>query len=187
MGNGGGGSTSSTVTIRNMGDFNFTQFEKMGDAPNIFVMKKGKVTIDANLRLKGVGLLLIEEGTLVINGNITYEDANSSWAFVVVKPDASTGISILVKGMVETISGVYMALNGKMSGSAASIVQLSVDGNIYANISELVNSRTFIRATEGSSALSTGVTVNYSTRAFKNPPPLLSKYLEQYTLKKISR
>ena len=80
-----------------------------------------------------------------------------------------------------------MALAGEMTGSAASIVQLSVDGNVYANIASLVNSRTFIRATEGSSALSTGVTINYSTRAFKNPPPLLSKYLEQYTLRKVSR
>lgn len=96
-------------------------------------------------------------------------------------------MSVKIKNTVETISGVYIALEGKMVGSAPSIVQLSVDGNIYANISELVNSRTFIRANEASSALSTGVTINYSTRAFKNPPPLLSKYLEQYTLSKISK
>jgi hypothetical protein len=80
-----------------------------------------------------------------------------------------------------------MALEGKMTGSAASTVQLSVDGNVYASLTDLVNSRTFIRANEASTALSTGVTINYSTRAFKNPPPLLSKYLEQYTLRRISR
>lgn len=177
---------SVNATIRSMADFNFAQFSKMGDAQNIYVLHKGTVTIEGDLVLQGIGTLLIEEGTLVINGNVTYADANSSWAFVVVKP-GSTGVAINVKNTVETISGVYMALEGKMSGSAASITQLAVDGNVYANLSELVNSRTFIRATEGSSALSTGVTINYSTRAFKNPPPLLSKYLEQYTLKKISR
>ncbi len=170
-----------------MADFNFMNFVKMGDAPNIYTIKKGTVTIDGDIQLKGIGTLLIEEGTLIINGNITYVDANSSWSFVVVKPDATTGVSIQIHSTVDTISGVYMALDGKMIGSAPSIVQLAVDGNVYANLSDLVNSRTFIHATEGSSALSTGVTINYSTRAFKNPPPLLSKYLEQYTLRKISR
>lgn len=190
VGSNGSVNVARDVNISTMGDFNFANFAKMGDAGNIYNLKKGTVTITGDIRLKGIGTLLIEEGTLVINGNITYEDANSSWAFIVVKPSVSgmySGTSIQIKNTVETISGVYMALAGEMTGSAASIVQLSVDGNVYANIGSLVNSRTFIRATEGSSALSTGVTINYSTRAFKNPPPLLSKYLEQYTLRKISR
>lgn len=87
---------------------------------------------------------------------------------------------------MKNIAGSYLALEGNMDGPA-STNPLAVDGNINANISSLVTARTFIRANEASSALSTGITINYSTRAFKNPPPFLTQYIEQYNLAKISR
>jgi hypothetical protein len=79
-----------------------------------------------------------------------------------------------------------LALEGNMDGPVSTEV-LAVDGNVNANISKLVTARTFVKANESSSALTTGVTINYSTRAFKNPPPLLTQYIEQYNLAKISR
>ena len=95
-------------------------------------------------------------------------------------------MAISVAPTVKRIAGAYLALTGKATG-LASIEPLAVDGNMNANIGDLVSARTYVRATEVSSALSTGVTINYSTRALKNPPPLLTQYLEQYNLDRIAR
>jgi hypothetical protein len=100
------GSTSD-VTVSNMGDFNFANFAKMGDASNIYSIKSGTVTINGNLVLDGIGTMIIEEGTLIINGDITYANPNSSWSFVIVKPSATgtySGVSVQVKDTVKTIS-----------------------------------------------------------------------------------
>ncbi len=185
-----------TIVIDSMDDFEAAlasgKFTKTGDAKGLYVLKKGTVTLrsapgSSELRIKGIGTLLIEEGTLIIETDVEYEDANSSWAFIVKKPKTSSEPAIQVASSVTQISGAYLALSGEMTGNGPSTRPLAVDGNVNANIAKLVSDRTFIRANEGSSALSTGVTINYSTRAFKNPPPLLSQYLEQYNLEKISR
>ncbi len=130
--------------------------------------------------------MVIEEGTLEILGDIEYADASASWAFIVKKPLTTGGVTISIAPTVKRIAGAYLALAGKVTG-ANSVEPLAVDGNMNANISELVTARTFVRATEVSSALSTGVTINYSTRALKNPPPLLTQYLEQYNLDRIAK
>ncbi len=183
---------AQTIRINSLADFqmqlNIGNFTKIGDAENLYVLKKGTVEINGNIILKGVGTLLIEEGTLKINNDIDYSDANASWAFIVKKPLTGTmDPAIIVAHSVEHLSGAYLAMTGDMIGDSASTRPLAVDGNINASIAKLVESRTFIRANEKSTALSTGVTINYSTRAFKNPPPLLSQYLEQYNLEKVSR
>lgn len=130
--------------------------------------------------------MVIEEGTLEILGDIEYADASASWAFIVKKAAPATGVAISVAPSVKRIAGAYLVLAGKVTGTN-SVEPLAVDGNMNANISELVTARTFVRATEVSSALSTGVTINYSTRALKNPPPLLTQYLEQYNLDRIAK
>ena len=129
--------------------------------------------------------MVIEEGTLEILGDIEYADASASWAFIIKKPSAN-GVAITVAPSVRRIAGAYLAIEGRATGQS-SVEPLAVDGNMNANISDLVSARTYVRATEVSSALSTGVTINYSTRALKNPPPLLTRYLEQYNLDRISR
>lgn len=43
---------ASNVTVSNVADFNFSKFSKIGDASNIYVLRKGTVTISGNLVLQ---------------------------------------------------------------------------------------------------------------------------------------
>lgn len=173
------------VIINSQSDFELS-LSKVGDNPDLYTLPKGKITINTDLMLTGVKTVVIDQGTLEINGNIKYADTGASWAFVVKRAPAD-GKAIIVNKSVTDIAGVYIVLSGKMVGNGQTAIPLAVDGNVNANIADLVNDRTYVRATSASSALSTGVTINYSTRAFKNPPPLLSQYLDQYNLAKISQ
>ncbi|MFZ4461471.1 MAG: hypothetical protein ACOYN2_02825 [Patescibacteria group bacterium] len=173
------------VTINSQSDFELS-LSKVGDSPDLYTLPKGKIVINADISLSGVKTVVIDQGTLEIRGNITYADPGASWAFV-VKQASADGKAIIVTSSVTDIAGVYIVLSGKMVGAGQTANPLAVDGNVNANIADLVNDRTYIRATSASTALSTGVTINYSTRAFKNPPPLLSQYLDQYNLAKIAQ
>lgn len=124
---------------------------------------------------------MVENGDLVITKDIVYADANSSYAFVVKKGN------IIVDTSVSKLSGVYLVLNGEIRGNGSTSNQLVIDGNLYGKLSSLVNDRTYVRGINTSSALTTGVTVNYSTRAIKNPPPLLTQFLDQYELSRIAQ
>lgn len=179
---------SSVVTITTAAGINHTNFAKVGDAPNIYLMANGVVKLGSPatpLILSGIGTIVIEKGTLEINGDIEYADANASWAFIIKEP-ATGDVAIRIAPGVKRIAGAYLALAGRATG-ANSVTPLAIDGNMNADIGELVTNRTYIRGVENSTALSTGVTINYSTRALKNPPPLLTQYLEQYNLDRVSR
>jgi hypothetical protein len=179
---------SSSVAVTNAAGINHTNFAKVGDASNIYLMSNGVVSLGSSttpLVLSGIGTIVIEKGTLEIKGDIQYADANASWAFIIKEP-AADGVAIRIAPGVEKIAGAYLALSGRATG-ANSVTPLAIDGNMNADIWELVTSRTYIRGVENSTALSTGVTINYSTRALKNPPPLLTQYLEQYNLDRVSR
>lgn len=181
------GPASGDETIESVEDIrNSSMFGRVGDIKNLYVLKKGNLTISGpGLILDGVGTILIEEGMLDIQTNISYANSSASWAFIVKQPSGGS-TAIRVAADVKNIAGSYLALAGNMDGPV-STNPLAVDGNVNANISKLVTNRTFVKANESSSALTTGVTINYSTRAFKNPPPLLTQYVEQYNLAKISR
>ena len=182
---------ATTVVINSLADFESrlteSRLTRLGDAPNIYVLKKGTLKINTPIELTGVKTVLIEEGTLEVNANITYAaGANpASWAFIIKKPIGTDAIKI--QSNVTDMAGVYLALTGEAGGDGSTSNQIPFDGNINAKIGKLVEDRTYIRADEASTALTTGLTINYSTRAFKNPPPLLTQYLEQYNLSRISR
>ena len=84
-------SRSSTGTIEiNSSIYNImteaeidTKSEKMQDVNNIRIFKKGDVSIDAVLNLPGVKTIIIEDGNLFINRNLTYANLTSSYAFIV--------------------------------------------------------------------------------------------------------
>ncbi len=178
---------AQTVVINSLADFE-SKLTRLGDANNIYVLKKGILKINTPLELTGVKTILIEEGTLEIGANTTYAAGASgaSWAFIIKKPTNGSP-AIKIASTVTDIAGVYLALSGEAVGSGPTPNQLAIDGNINARISKLVDDRTYIRADEASTALTTGLTINYSTRAFKSPPPLLTQYLEQYNLDRVSR
>lgn len=81
-----------------------------------------------------------------------------------------------------------MTLNGKITAlDGDSTIQLRVDGSFYGDPTELVRQRTYVYGTSSSTALATGVVINYSNRALKFPPPMLTNFIEAYKLKKVSK
>ena len=87
-----GSDVDRRLSVPNFSAFAGAGFGTVGDATNVYVLKKGTVRLGAvntPLKLKGSGTLVIEEGTLEILGDIEYDDASASWAFIVKKPGAS--------------------------------------------------------------------------------------------------
>ncbi len=53
---------------------------------NILALKNGNLTLDGcgnSLALSGIRTVIVEGGNLIIKCNLTYADANASWAFIV--------------------------------------------------------------------------------------------------------
>ncbi|MCK9272007.1 hypothetical protein M0P65_00485 [Candidatus Gracilibacteria bacterium] len=171
--------TSFSNNISSLSDFN--SLDKLGDNENIRLSKQ-TITINGALNLSGRKTIIIENGDLIINKNIKYSDNNSSWAFIVKNGN------IIVSKDVFQISGAYMTLNGQINSDGFKISkQLIVDGSLYGDSGDLVKNRTYIRASTGYSAITTGVIINYSTRIFKNPPPLLLNYINQFNLDRVAK
>jgi hypothetical protein len=129
--------------------------------------------------------VVIENGNLIITKNMKYANTSASWAFVVKKWD------ILIDKDVTSIAGVFMTLGAwkgiKAKWNIDSALQLKVDGSFYGDPSNLIEHRTYVYGTSTSTALATGVVINYSNRALKFPPPLLTNFIETYKLQKVSK
>ncbi len=150
-----------------------------GSNGSVVILPKGNLTFDGVIELSGVKTIVVEDGDLILSKNITYLDSNASVAFIVKHGN------IIVDSSVTKLSGVYLVLSGEIRGNGSTTNQLIVDGNMYGNLSKLVNDRTYVRGVNTSTALTTGVTISYSTRALKNPPPLLTQFLDQYELSRV--
>lgn len=124
---------------------------------------------------------------MIINGNISYADANASWAFI-----AKGGIE--VKNNVTNMAGVYLSVKdtangiGEITGEATTTANiLRIDGALYGDATKLFNSRTYARGTNSYDIVTAGTVINYSTRALRNPPPLLSQYINAYKVQRVVR
>ncbi len=161
----------------------FDGLPKFGDDERVRVVANGTVTINSpsgSFGLGGVRTIVIENGTLRIESDMAYSNADASYAFIVKNG------TIDIDPSVTKIAGVFLVMNGSFSGGD-SAERLAVDGNLYGNVSSLVDARTYVRGTTFSSALTTGVTINYSSRALRNPPPLLTQFVEQYSIGRVAR
>lgn len=58
---------------------------------------------------------------------------------------------------------------------------------MYGNATPLFQSRLYVRGTNAYDILTTGVILSYSNRALVNPPPLLSSYLNNYSVSRVVR
>ena len=58
---------------------------------------------------------------------------------------------------------------------------------MYGNAKPLFDSRLYVRGTSAYDILTTGVIMGYSNRALVNPPPLLSEYLNNYSVTKVTK
>ena len=62
---------------------------------------------------------------------------------------------------------------------------LKIDGSLYGNATDLFDSRLYARGTSAYDILTTGTIISYSNRALVNPPPLLSQYLNNYSVERV--
>lgn len=137
---------------------------------------------------------VIVEGDIIIRCNTVYENALSSWAWI-----AKDGNIIIDNGDgtvnnkgITNLAGVYVAIGdtlntGKftpIAGITTSAI-LKIDGSLYGNANPLFNSRLYARGTSAYDILTTGTIITYSNRALVNPPPLLSQYLNNYTVERV--
>ncbi|MDD2916753.1 MAG: hypothetical protein PHH70_02820 [Candidatus Gracilibacteria bacterium] len=173
------GTTTVSISSQLEIDSNSTP---LGDTANVRVFKDGDVAIDNDIQLSGVKTVIVENGNLLINRNITYANSTSSFAWIVKNGN------IIIAHNVTKIAGVYVTLAGSIESDGQSTVsRLTVDGSLYGNTSDLVNHRTYVRGQTGYTALNVGVVVNYSNRAIMYPPPFLSRFLDQYSLERVAR
>ncbi len=91
------------VYIANLGEL-MSKSEKFSDTEAVRVFKNANVTIGGDVNLSGVRTIIIENGNLFINADITYADKDASFAWVVKNGN------IVVHHSVNTIAGVYVTL-----------------------------------------------------------------------------
>lgn len=173
----------SDVVINDINDFN--QLAQVGDNSNIRTIKNKNLVIDYNasdIFLSWVKTIVVENWDLIINRNISYLWTDSSWAFVVKSGN------ILVAKNVSKISWVFLVMNWEIwSSNWATEKQLIVEWSLYGNSENLSQNRTYVRWTEWSTALTTWVIINYSNRVLKNPPPMLTNFVNEYNEKRVSK
>lgn len=177
------GQYSGNLEVRSEGDFD--ALPQMGDDERVRVLSNGELEIGSptsDVSLSKVRTIVVENGTLRITGNMAYANKDASYAFIVKNG------RIIVEPGVTKIAGAFLVMRGDIRGNGTKTPnRLSIDGNVYGNAAPLVDERTYVRGTVFSTALTTGVTINYSSRAIKNPPPLLTQFVEQYSLDRVAK
>ena len=178
----------STLTVNNTNDL--LPYNLNGNK-NIFSVK-GNVTIgvagtNCSFMIDDIKTLIVQDGNLVINCNIAYNpNTGASWAFIVKNGN------IIVDKSITNLAGVYLAIGdasstGLFQGNGSTNAILKVDGSMYGNAKSLFDSRLYVRGTSAYDILTTGVIMGYSNRALVNPPPLLSEYLNNYSVTKVAK
>lgn len=165
---------------------------KVNGNPNILAIK-GNVSLctpptgtSANSFIVDGVRTLIVEGDLTINCNIGYQDGAASWAIIV------KGGNIIIDKSVASLAGVYVTIpvgtiGGKFTQATPTNTILRLEGSMYGNPDELFQKRLYVRGTSAYDILTTGVILTYSNRALVNPPPLLSEYLNNYSVTKVAK
>lgn len=184
------GSVTASPSIRSLTDL--TGYRLNGNQ-NIFSIK-GNVTIEScpnnTFVLDGVRTLIVD-GNLTIKCNLVYasNDATSSWAFIVKNGNTLVypGTSVAADFGVTNLAGVYVNIDGAFRSLENKPSQkiLKIDGSMYGDAAPLFDSRLYVRGTNAYEILTTGVVLSYSNRALVNPPPLLSEYLNNYSVTRV--
>ncbi|MFN7160528.1 MAG: hypothetical protein ACK4NC_02860 [Candidatus Gracilibacteria bacterium] len=188
----------SNVTLNSESNISNTAFSQRLDGERIFTLDSGNVTISGNgvingssqrtLSLGNRSTIIIKNGDLIINSNITYaENTNSivpAVAFILQNG------SIKIDPRVSRIDGVYVAdkfmgtdgTDGTVDWKSGyergqfSPIKLLVNGSLLGSINELITSRPFVdnpNASEGGASID----VNYDGRMIATPPPGLRDIL----------
>lgn len=169
---------------------------------NVLAIKNGDLTVEcapgkSTFEMTGVRTVLVENGNIIFKCNTSYasNDTTSSWAWIVKGGDIKVynGIGVLSDGAVTNISGIYVAIKDSTggdityTGNTTTQKILKIEGSLYGNASPLFRSRLYARGTSAYDILTTGTIISYSNRALVSPPPLLSQYLNNYSVQRVVR
>lgn len=112
---------------------------------------------------------IIENGNLYINGNITSDDN----ILLVIKNG-----NIIIKSTVTQIDAIIINIWWKIQSDVASTTRLVINGALYGDVADLLAKRTYIK--DRGEYVDVGTNVNFTSKVFSSPPPLLSKFLWEY-------
>lgn len=169
-------------------DLNHPTLQSASPNPNfeIYKLKNGNLIVDAYTQPVAAGgrTYVVENGDLIIKGNITYSDLPYDFnnlknvpviAFIVING------KIQIDPSVTRLDGVFVALSGsraesgKIVASSPSSAGLKIEGSMYGDIQPLFESRSYV----GSARRGEGtITINYDGRLFYNMPPGLKEILD---------
>jgi len=164
-----------------------------GESPNpdaqIYKLKNGNLIVDAFTPpvTKGARTYVIENGDLIIKGNIKYSESPYDLANIKEIPVIAFIVingSIQIDPSVTELSGIFVAINGegtniransgKVLGTARSESPMKILGSVYGDIQPLFESRSYV----GNARFGQGtIVINYDGRLFYNLPPGLKEVL----------
>jgi hypothetical protein len=151
---------------------------------NILVLDKWSLVINNASDIKPHTTYIIEDWNLIIESDISYTWDYS--AFVVKKwniqiPDGERKIKWIFMTMTDWKG--FIAWDNVYTRN-----RLIVDWALYWNVEDLVHHRTFIEYDNGNNQVNVWTVVNLTSEILQNPPPLLTKFLNDYIeLRKVAR
>lgn len=113
---------------------------------------------------------IIENWNLTINWNIT---SNSNILFVV------KSWNILISSNVTKIDAIIINIWWNINWDSSTLNRLVVNWALYWNVDDLLSKRTYIK--DRWAYVDVWTIVNFTSKIFDSPPPLLSKFLWEYT------
>lgn len=156
----------------------------------VYKLRDANLIIDSMAQPVGEGArtYVIENGDLIINGNIAYSETAFDLANIKKIPSIAFIVingSIKISPHVTRLDGIYVTFegqgkearpsSGKIFGWAPSENPLRINGSVYGDIEPLFESRAFMGSAERGEGT---IVINYDGRLFYNMPPGLSEILE---------
>ena len=71
--------------------------------------------------------------------------------------------------------------HGNILGVNETNIQLVIEGSLYADSSDLISKRAYIRSSDDRNGIHVGTVVSFGSSFFRDPAPLLGKFIFEYT------
>jgi hypothetical protein len=173
--------SSTTTTISKLSKTGYSTViynlptEKYNWLNNVFI-HKWDVSLNGQA-ISGNKTFIIEWGNLIINGSIAAAD-NSNIAFII------KWWNLIVWENVAKLDWVYLAIKQNdvwwkiNSDGNNTNNRLVVNGWLYGDARDLLVNRTYMKSDNW--IINVWTTINFRSGVFKNPPPLLTTFIDEY-------
>lgn len=144
--------------------------EKFNSLENVYI-HKGNVTLGAQSISGWNQTFIIDGWNLTINGNLT---STNNILFVVRNGN------VVISNNVTNIDAIIIDIWWNVVWESTSTLnRLVINGALYGDVSDLLSKRTYIK--DRWAYVDVGTNINFTSKIFDAPPPLLSKFLWEYT------